>query len=120
MLVLLEKRGRIVKRSASAEDLCEAVYALTQLIPSGLVTTYGELSRVLGIHPRSVARCLSRNESLVLIPCHRVVYSNGRLGGYSGPGVDFKKKLLALEGVEFSRDDVIARKCFMSFRWLLE
>lgn len=120
MLVLSEKMGRLIIRVASTRDICHAVYTLTQLIPQGKVASYGEISKALGVHPRLVAICLSRNKNLVVIPCHRVVYSNGRLGGYSGPGVEFKKRLLALEGVEFTEKEFVARKCFANLKHVFE
>ena len=47
---------------------------------------------------RAVANAIGKNPYPIKIPCHRVIRSDGRLGGYSGPGgVKTKKKLLALE-----------------------
>ncbi len=76
------------------------VYTLLNLIPIGKVTTYGSLAKVLNVHPRVIGRILAKNRELVKIPCHRVVKSNGELGGYSGGSVKFKAKLLMLEGVK--------------------
>lgn len=76
------------------------VYSLVRQIPAGRVSTYGELAKALG-NPdaaRAVAKILSKNPELVKTPCHRIVYSNGRVGGYSG-GVREKIRLLNLEGV---------------------
>ncbi|RLG81223.1 MAG: cysteine methyltransferase [Thermoprotei archaeon] len=88
-------------RKAARKELFEAVYLLTQLIPIGKVTSYGDLSRILGISPRLVGVALKENRNLIVVPCHRVVMSNGRLGGYTSGGTAFKKRLLELEGVEF-------------------
>jgi methylated-DNA-[protein]-cysteine S-methyltransferase len=84
------------------ERLLEILKILLLTIPIGKVTTYKALSKVLGVHPRVVGRLLALNNEPIIVPCHRVVRSDGSLGGYSGPGgVDFKRKLLKLEGVRF-------------------
>ena len=82
-----------------SDFLEELVYALVQLVPLGKVTTYGSIAKILNIHPRVVGRILAKNRKLIEIPCHRVVRSNGEIGGYSGGTVEFKAKLLKLEGV---------------------
>ena len=120
-MLVIEKRGdRIVARFPKYRDLCLAVYVLVQLIPLGRVTSYGEIARLLGTSPRLVAKCLSENKDLVVVPCHRVVYSTGDLGGYGGLGPEFKKKLLALEGVELDGRGRVSRNSFASLKWLLE
>mgnify|MGYP001772555009 CR=1 FL=1 len=68
-------------------------------IPYGETLTYGEIAKELKSSARAVARALSMNKIAVIIPCHRVVSKNG-LGGYSW-GVEVKKALLRLEGVNF-------------------
>jgi len=94
----------------------ELVYTLIQLVPVGKVTTYGSIAKILNIHPRVVGRILAKNERLIEIPCHRVVCSNGEIGGYSGGSIEFKAKLLKLEGVRIyvkngkfyvSREDIV-------------
>ncbi len=93
---------------------------LLQLIPPGRVISYKELSHALGVHPRVVGRLLALNDEPIVIPCHRVVMSDGRLGGYSGAGgVSFKKRLLEMEGVKLVNGKV-KKECFMSLRVLLE
>ena len=72
-------------------------------IPRGWVSTYGRIARSLGIPTaaRAVGTALSRNPVPIIIPCHRAIRSNGELGGFRG-GLNMKRALLALEGVEFS------------------
>ncbi len=68
-------------------------------IPSGKTITYKELARRVG-KPRAVravANAVGANKLLVTIPCHRVVRSDGGLGGYSGPGGMQKKRELLLK-----------------------
>ena len=68
-------------------------------VPYGKTTTYGELARRVG-HPRAaraVGTVMNRNRIPIVLPCHRVVGSTGRLTGYAG-GLDVKQALLELEG----------------------
>lgn len=110
-------KARISK--ANSGDICEAVYMLLQLIPIGYVTSYSSIARVLGVHPRKVAYCLRRNNKLIVIPCHRVVYSTRKLGGYSRLGKWFKRKLLILEGVVFNDDETVSEESFIDLENLL-
>lgn len=70
-------------------------------IPRGQVYTYADIARQIG-NPkavRAVGQALGRNPVPLVIPCHRVVAANGKLGGYSGGGgLATKRKLLVLEG----------------------
>jgi len=81
-------------------DFSGKVLELTGRIPPGRVTTYGEIARALGDVrlSRAVGNALYRNPRPVETPCHRVVKSNGSLGGYSR-GVSEKIKLLQKEGI---------------------
>lgn len=68
-------------------------------IPYGHTRTYGELAAELGSAPRALGGACGRNPLPILIPCHRVLGSDGRLGGYSGmDGIETKRFLLTLEG----------------------
>jgi methylated-DNA-[protein]-cysteine S-methyltransferase len=90
-----------------ALDRCSAFQAGVLLaeadIPRGWVSTYGRMAAKLGTPGggRAVGRALARNPFPIIIPCHRAIRSNGELGGYQG-GVDMKRALLELEGVEFT------------------
>jgi methylated-DNA-[protein]-cysteine S-methyltransferase len=72
-------------------------------IPRGWISTYGRISKNLGIPngARAVGRALSRNPFPIIIPCHRAIRSNGELGGFQG-GLKMKKALLGYEGVRIS------------------
>ena len=74
-------------------------------IPRGWVSTYGRISKRLGIAKgaRAVGRVLSRNPFPIIIPCHRAIRSNGQLGGFQG-GLRMKKVLLEHEGVSVSNE----------------
>jgi len=83
------------------------VYALTEAIPKGKVTTYGAIAKLLSSHPRAVGQALRTNPFAPIVPCHRVVASDGSRGGFkgetSGPCISQKFKLLQGEGVPFAR-----------------
>ena len=68
-------------------------------IPAGETRSYAEIAAAIG-HPkavRAVGSANGDNHVVVLIPCHRVIRSDGSLGGYGG-GIERKKRLLASEG----------------------
>ena len=71
-------------------------------IPKGKVKTYKELARLIRKPKasRAVANACGKNPFHIKIPCHRVIRSDGRLGGYSGKGgIKTKRKLLRSEGI---------------------
>jgi methylated-DNA-[protein]-cysteine S-methyltransferase len=75
------------------------VWAELARIPYGETISYGELARRVGRPkgPRAVGQANGRNPIAIIVPCHRVLASNG-IGGYGG-GLPCKRALLALEGV---------------------
>ncbi len=80
----------------------DSVYKLTSLIPEGKVTTYGALAKALGSPraARATGNALGANPHPITVPCHRVVKSDGSVGGYSGRGgTRAKETLLREEGV---------------------
>ena len=78
------------------------VWNVISKIPKGKVKTYKELARSIRKPKasRAVANACGKNPFPIKIPCHRVIRSDGRLGGYSGKGgIKTKRKLLRSEGV---------------------
>ncbi|GAB6945903.1 hypothetical protein JCM16161A_00330 [Vulcanisaeta sp. JCM 16161] len=69
-------------------------------IPRGRVATYAQLARLLNTSPRAIGKLASANRLPVIVPCHRVIKSDGSLGGYSAGDINVKLKLLELEGVK--------------------
>ena len=73
-------------------------------IPKGQIRTYLEVAKSIKRPKavRAVANAIGKNPNAPKIPCHRVIRSDGKLGGYSGPGgIKTKKKLLKSEGIIF-------------------
>jgi methylated-DNA-[protein]-cysteine S-methyltransferase len=87
-----------MKKQLKASD----VYNKLARIPEGKITTYGDIAKALGnpCASRAVGRILNKNPNPVVVPCHRVVMSNGSIGGYAF-GSARKKELLAKEGLRF-------------------
>ena len=79
-------------------DFGRRVLSQTAAIPYGDVATYGEIARGIGSPgaARATGNALGANPMPIVVPCHRVVASGGKLGGYTG-GIDRKRVLLSLE-----------------------
>jgi O-6-methylguanine DNA methyltransferase len=73
-------------------------------IPHGQVRSYARVAKDIRkpLAARAVGQACGRNPVPLIIPCHRVVASDRKIGGFTG-GLDIKRKLLALEGVNLSR-----------------
>jgi len=85
----------------------EEIYKLVRMIPAGKVGTYGRIAKQLGISPRQVGYALHRNPDYGKIPCHRVVFSDGKLSkNYAFGGFKAQKRKLIEEKVEFNGDRV--------------
>jgi len=95
--------GLELRYTFSPPDIKRAVYEATSQIPEGMVSTYGDIARALGdlAASRTVGTILARNPNPLIVPCHRVIYSDGSVGWYGGKGRDQRKKveLLKEEGV---------------------
>ena len=89
----------------------EKVYLNLKKVPKGRVTTYGYLAKSIGSKAyRAVGMVLSKNPYAPVVPCHRVVRSDGKIGGFmgqsQGENVAKKKKMLEAEGIVFEGDKV--------------
>ena len=99
-------RGNKIVTKGTIKD--SDIYKLLIKIPAGNVSTYGDLAKALG-NPsasREIGRLLGKNPNPILVPCHRVVMSDGRLGGYAY-GSTRKRELLEKEGISFT-DEIIS------------
>ena len=76
------------------------IYKKLLTVPHGKITTYNELSKSVGLEngQRLVGQIMKKNPFPVIIPCHRVIKSNGDIGGYLF-GIDIKKNMLRKEGI---------------------
>ena len=90
-------------------DFRQAVWRILCEIPYGHCLTYGEIARRMAtrlnkssMSSQAVGGAVGHNPISIIIPCHRVVGTNGSLTGYSG-GVAAKKRLLELEGADMSK-----------------
>ena len=74
------------------------VWGELKKIKFGKTKTYGEIAKKYKLSPRHVGKICGQNRLLLLIPCHRVIRSDGNLGGFTSiGGVNLKKKLLEFE-----------------------
>ena len=86
----------------------EKVYSFCIQIPWGMVTTYKEISRALngsGKVSRAVGNALHKNPFAPRVPCHRVICSDGRIGGFA-TGTKCKMRMLKKEGITFKAGKV--------------
>ena len=81
-------------------NLEQKIYKKLAEVPKGQITTYGELAKAVGLKngQRAVGKIMNKNPYPVIIPCHRVVMSTGKVGGYAY-GEEIKTKMLIDEGV---------------------
>lgn len=83
------------------------VYGELLKVPKGKVTTYGDLAKAAGIKngQRVIGQIMNKNPFPVIIPCHRVVMSDGKIGGYFY-GTNTKTKMLHDEGISVKNGKV--------------
>ena len=81
-----------------------------------MVTTYGELSKAVGIKngQRVIGRIMNKNPYPVIVPCHRVIKSDGKIGGYAW-GEKIKISMLSKEGVKIKNGKIVDLKMIYRF-----
>ena len=91
----------------------QKVYSIIKKIPCGRVASYQSVAIKLGNKKavRAIGQALNKNPDAPKIPCHRIVYKDGRLGGYRS-GLAKKKKMLLGEGIQFDNNNRILVKYF--------
>ena len=85
----------------AAPEFHRKVYEVARTIPPGQTMTYGEIARKLGVphESREVGQALGRNPVAIIVPCHRVLGADGKMGGFSANGgVTTKRRILEIEG----------------------
>ena len=82
-------------------------YELLSQIPKGKITTYKEVAKKMNSKAyRAIGSLIGKNPNAPKVPCHRVVASNGDLGGYAF-GLDKKIELLKVENIEIKNNKVV-------------
>ena len=89
-------------------NLEQKVFKKLLEVPKGQITTYGELSKAVGLKngQRVIGKIMNQNPYPVIIPCHRVVMSTGKIGGYAY-GEHIKEKMLNDEGIEIKNGKIL-------------
>ena len=89
-------------------NLEQKIYKKLLEVPKGQITTYGDLAKAVGLKhgQRIVGKIMNKNPYPVIIPCHRVVMSTGKIGGYAY-GEHVKIKMLNDEGIKIKNGKII-------------
>tara|TARA_Y100000590_G_scaffold469223_1_gene655630 strand:+ start:2223 stop:2675 length:453 start_codon:yes stop_codon:yes gene_type:complete len=96
----LNKKTKVIKSNffAAGNPIQKKVWKELTRIKLGQTKSYNEIAKKYKISPRYVGKICGQNKIVLLIPCHRVIRSDGKMGGFSGVGgVNLKKKLLKFE-----------------------
>lgn len=90
----------------ATQSFSDRCYSALKRVPKGRVTTYKEIARALGTKAyRAVGNAMATNPNAPKVPCHRVVTTDGRVGGYAF-GIKKKIQILHKEGVFFEKGRV--------------
>ncbi len=94
----------------------DKVYKKLLEVPPGMVTTYGELARAVGLTngQRAIGRIMNKNPYPVIVPCHRVIKSTGKIGRYAW-GEKIKTNMLSKEGVKIKNGKIVDLKMIYRF-----
>ncbi len=89
-------------------NLDKKIYKKLSEVPKGKITTYGELAKAVGMKngQRAVGRIMNKNPYPVIIPCHRVIKSDGKVGGYAY-GEEIKSNMLTKEGIKIKNGKIL-------------
>jgi methylated-DNA-[protein]-cysteine S-methyltransferase len=79
-------------------DLQIKIWKELKKIPYGKTKSYGEIAKIVKTSPRYVGNVCGQNKHILIVPCHRVIRTDGSLGGFSSRGgLSLKKRLLDME-----------------------
>ena len=89
-------------------SLDKKIYKKLLEVPEGKITTYGELAKAVGFTngQRAVGKFMHNNPYPVIIPCHRVVKADGKVGGYAY-GEEIKTSMLKKEGIKIKDGKIL-------------
>tara|TARA_Y100000034_G_C6896493_1_gene413423 strand:+ start:915 stop:1226 length:312 start_codon:yes stop_codon:yes gene_type:complete len=97
-------------KSINKLPFSEKCYQLLKKVPKGKLTTYKALANKLNTKAyRAVGNAMNKNPYAPKVPCHRVINSNGSLGGFAS-GLKNKIKLLKKEGIEIKNNKIDLKK----------
>ena len=97
-------------------NFSEKVYKVISRIPRGKISTYKEVAKVLNCKAyRAVGNALNKNPYAPRAPCHRIINSNGRVGGFAS-GVKAKIKILEKEGIIIKNNKIDLPRYFYSLK----
>eukprot|EP00753_Platysulcus_tardus_P007385 PLAT15169.2.p1 GENE.PLAT15169.2~~PLAT15169.2.p1 ORF type:complete len:164 (-),score=43.89 PLAT15169.2:130-621(-) len=118
---------QVVADSDDITPFRRKVYTALLRVPPGYVTTYAHLARAIGCRSsQAVGQALKRNPFAPVVPCHRVISSTLRLGGFQGrtltggDALRWKKKLLEEEGLSFTDRSGVPVLSFAKQVWRFE
>ena len=100
LLKFFSKKTSLINISytITGNDIQKKVWLELKKIKRGQTKTYGEIAKKYNLSPRHVGKICGQNKLLLAIPCHRVIKSDGTIGGFTSlGGVNLKKKLLEFE-----------------------
>ena len=87
-----------IKYKLEGNQIQKKIWKELKNIKFGQTKSYGEIAKKYNISPRHVGKICGQNRLMLLIPCHRVIKSDGSIGGFSSSGgINLKKKLLKFE-----------------------
>lgn len=103
-----ERTEFTVKTTADGDAFQQRVWAVLREIPYGATLTYGAIAERLGDKSlaRMVGKAVGSNPLSIVVPCHRVIGSSGKLTGYAG-GLERKRHLLGLEGAPIGQTEAL-------------
>ncbi|HJW20314.1 MAG TPA: MGMT family protein [Candidatus Nitrosotalea sp.] len=92
------------------------VYEKLLKVPPGKVTTYSELAKAVGLKngQRAIGRMMNKNPFPVIVPCHRVILSTGKIGGYAW-GEKVKTNMLSKEGIAIKKGKILDKDTIYRF-----
>ncbi len=91
-------------------NFSEKCYSILIKVPKGKVTTYKSLAKAMNTNAyRAVGNAMNKNPRAPQVPCHRVINSNGKLGGYA-QGIKKKIQMLKTEGVRIENNKIDLEK----------
>ena len=99
----------------TSKSFNEKCYELLKKVPKGKVTTYKALARALKSKAyRAVGNAMNKNPYAPQVPCHRVINSDGKLGGFAS-GLKNKISMLKAEGIEIKNNQIDLNKYLFTF-----